>query len=199
MKEKEKKLADIIIRIPKCHSGRRMAYEPLGVIQTSSEQSEMELSPLNKSRHKKSHKPISVTELTPISRLERSSLSVASPASSTHSDFWSVNESHKNEDKRFRIFVIEKFNILISTLNQVLRNQDVIMSRLNEVDTQQSANHTAYRRNNLPISTKEELKELVEELETDRSKYDSLVSMFCCNKHYFSKCLSLKLHRYSPF
>lgn len=200
MKEKKKKIHNILIRIPKFHSGRRMAYEPLGVINTSASDTEMTprkaKNTSNKEPKNTSTKSLSsITELPPMEPYATSSQSdlcsqSTSVGQSNHSEQGSVaNSVHIQtpsgpiisniKDKPFLLYVVEKLNRLTAAMNTCLENNKLLACKLDALISMQGepvvSDATPKFSTKFPITDIGRLKEFINELKEDNTKRSSLV------------------------
>lgn len=114
--KKKKKIVDILIRIPRFHSGKRMAYEPLSLINTSLSESESQAVKPTKRPRKMTEEP---RKLQPPKCKDTEQLPPILAVDSTHTDA---------TDSKFTSYVVKKMNIMTSSILSIHKKQDEILS-----------------------------------------------------------------------
>lgn len=189
LRKKKKSINDLLIRIPKVHSGKRMVYEPLHNIFTSDEESVK-----SRSKAAKNVKPsISRTrsadiELPSITEVEFQP-GVPRPSSSYDyhlSQITDVLDSEKS--KPLMSFLVKKLNLIATRTNELLskveeikEDQKTIKETLLDIQIKNGScskiNDKMDLRNRMPL-TPREMQIFDSELVQDKQQYESFVSFF---------------------
>ena len=201
---KRKRLNDLIIRIPRIHSGRRMIYEPLDNVFTSDNSSENEIvekSPiLKKKRNAYSHGMI---QLPPINELPNSQAGVSSKStlvlnSSTAESAELLSlpipekepefgiTTHKSAEiselskSKLTSFIVKKMNILVNTTNALFSEVKKISIQQEKVNEFILRLHNKKENSNeitkmLPLVSVDAVKDFVQEI-SDSQSFEFVVS-----------------------
>lgn len=187
--KKKKSLPDLLIRIPNFHMGKRMAYEPLSVIHTSCSEDEVP----RKLKEKREIKlPTSFTALPPIGDVSSQCLNTEMVGQNTTRDLSIISEIPENVQNeiendqpsvtKFKKFMIEKVNILVSAVHaisarqeEIANQQRILMTMVSDVRNGGASGESLALKSTLPVNNLSGLIELEKEVVEKLDAYAKLV------------------------